>query len=123
LNFSIVHQRGYLEVKLSGRPTPAAFDEYFDALLAHDDWEPGMSVLTDETNLDGSTITVREVKDIAERCARRKSELGSVRTAILVARDLEYGMNRMWAVFVEGKWNVEVALFRSRDEALAWLSV
>jgi hypothetical protein len=114
-------QRGYLEVKLSGRPTPDAFDKYFEALLAHDNWNPGIPVLTDETNLDADTITVREVRDIADVCARRKSELGPLRTAILVAGDLEYGMNRMWEVFIEGRWDVESALFRSRDEALAWL--
>ena len=122
MDFSITPQRGYLEVKLSGRPTPDAFDKYFEALLAHDDWNPGTPILTDETNLDAGTTTVREVRDIAEVCARRKSELGPVRTAILVAGDFEYGMNRMWDAFIEGKWDVESALFRSRDEALAWLS-
>jgi len=43
--------------------------------------------------------------------------------AILVARDLEYGMVRMWGVFVEGKWDVTVNLFKSRDEAIVWLTV
>jgi len=123
MDFSIVTQHGYLEVTLSGLPTPDAFNKYLDALLAYEDWGLGIPLLSDETNLDASKITVQEVRDIAEICAQRKSELGSIRTAILVAGDLEYGMNSMWAVFVEDKWDVEAAIFRSREEALAWLSV
>ena len=121
MEHSITPRDGYLEVKLTAKPTPDAFTEYFNALVSHKYWESGSLVLTDETKLDGSTITVQEVRDITEICGKYSSELGQVRTAILVARDIEYGMIRMWDVFVEGKWDVEARLFRSRDEALAWL--
>ena len=38
-----------------------------------------------------------------------------------VSGDLEYGLNRMWHVFIEGDWEVESNVFRSREEAMPWL--
>ena len=44
--------------------------------------------------------------------------------ATVVSRDLEYGMARMWGVFVGSKvWHASEKLFRDRDEALAWLNM
>ena len=121
MKFSITPRDGYLEVKFTGRPTPDGFARYCDALVHHKDWKPGSLVLTDDTDLDASSITVGEVRAIAEVLGRYRKEHGKARTAIVAPRDLVYGMIRMWGVFIEGKWDVETMVFRSRDEALAWL--
>lgn len=121
MDFSIVPRDAYLEVSFSGRPTPEDYNKYFDALFEHDAWKSGMSVLTDNTDLDARDVTAQEVRDIADVCTQRSSELGAARTAILVENDLEYGMVRMWSVFVEGEWDVELAIFRTRNEAIEWL--
>jgi hypothetical protein len=94
-----------------------------DSLLAHDKWKPGTPILIDEIALDASQISVAAVRTIAEECSRRRSEFGEARMAIIVPGDLEFGMNRMWHVFVEDKWDVIVNLLRSRREAIDWLSV
>ena len=48
-------------------------------------------------------------------------ELGSSRMAILVPGDLRYGFGRMWQIYIEGKWNGDSELFRSREDAVYWL--
>jgi hypothetical protein len=114
---------GLLEVKFSGKAVPDKYEKFFDALFVHEGWEPGISLLLDETDLDSSQLTVNDVSAIAGVCERRGTELGPARMAIFVDRDLEYGMNRMWSTFVEDKWDVVADVFRSRDEAIAWLTV
>lgn len=36
-------------------------------------------------------------------------------------RDLQFGMAKMWEVYVEDKWYVTNKLFRYREEAIKWL--
>ena len=50
-------------------------------------------------------------------------QLGTAKVAIVVDRDLDYGMTRMWQVLVESHTTSydSVKIFRNRDEAVAWL--
>jgi len=112
-----------MEAAISKEAVPDEFDELWDALFVHDGWKHGVSLLVDETGFDSSSLSVEDVRAIADICAKRGAELGPARIAIFVARDLEYGMNRMWMAFVEGKWGAIPELFRSRGEAIAWLTV
>lgn len=64
---------------------------------------------------------VNEVKELALMCGEVRVEAGSSKLAVLVNRDLEYGMTRMWSVFVEDKWDVEIEVFRTESEAITWL--
>jgi len=52
---------------------------------------------------------------------KSKDQLGKTKLALLVARDLEFGLAKMWQVFVDEKWDVISRVFRSRDEAITWL--
>ena len=122
MDFTLRYSGGLIEIKISGAANPMMYSDALDALFIQDKWKPGTPILLDETEMDASLLTVNDVRTIAEICIRRSTEFGPARCAIFVSRDLEYGMNRMWMVFVEGKWEVVVDLFRSRDEAIAWLT-
>jgi len=60
-----------------------------------------------------------EVRELAE-FVKEAAPVSSLRTAFLVARDLEFGLIRMFAVFRETE-GARAAVFRDRDEAIAWL--
>jgi hypothetical protein len=121
MDFTIKTRDGFLELVLTGSTEVSVFAESFDALTSRADWNPGARILVNETGMSAESTTIQEVREIALVCVQRKERFGSARGAILVSRELEYGLNRMWDVFVEDKWDVETALFRSRDEAVAWL--
>jgi len=71
---------------------------------------------------------VREVEDSIDTSAlrslaHRKEFIGSVdgaRSAIVVSRDITFGIARMYQTWMEGQ-PVEVRVFRDVDEARAWL--
>jgi hypothetical protein len=94
-----------------------------DTLLARDDWKPGTPILVDEIAMDASKATVDSVKASAGACTRRRAEFGKARMAILVERDLEFGMNRMWMALTSDEWDVHANVFRTREEAIEWISV
>jgi hypothetical protein len=64
-----------------------------------------------------------EALDRARDCRRedRVVIVGQARCATVAPRDVQYGLVRMWEVFVEGRWDVIHQAFRSRDEAVSWL--
>ena len=76
----------------------------------------------ENTDLNFDPITVDEVKSIATYCGLNRERFGNSKLALIVSRDLAFGMIRMWEGFMEGTWDVTERLFRSRDEALMWLS-
>lgn len=121
MKYEVDYHDGFFEVKTHGDADPGGFRGFLDLLLAHEKWKPGTPILANHSELNTGPLTVDDVQRIAERAVRSKSQLGQARVAMLVARDLEYGLARMWESFVEGKWDVIARIFRSRDEAISWL--
>jgi hypothetical protein len=123
VEFSVKHLESYFEITVTGPADHNKYARLMDSLFAHEKWKPGTPILIDEIALDASEISVAEVSTIAEECGRRRSEFGEARMALLVARELEFGMNRMWSVFVEDKCDVIINVLYSRQEAIDWLLV
>lgn len=121
MEFSITVKESFFELKISGAIDADKYPAMFDALFAYEKWVPGMPMLVDESELNADLLTIVDLKGIAKHCTDRSAEFGTTRMAMYVSRDLEYGLNRMWHVFIEDGWDVEGNVFRSRDEALAWL--
>jgi hypothetical protein len=95
--------------------------EFLGPMLAHEKWKTGTSFLVDHSELNLGHLTVAEVRDIADVSVRPRAELGRARCATVAPRNVQYGLVRMWEVFVEGRWDVIHQAFRSRDEAVSWL--
>ena len=69
------------------------------------------------TNFLATQEEIRRVAEVDHRIAELVPHLC---LAIVAPRDLQFGISRMWQVFVEGTgW--ETAVFRDRREAEAWL--
>ncbi len=119
MEYSFSTDAGFAEVHLTGQSEPGCFREIFDALEENASWRPGMPLLIDKTEYDTSRLTVGDVHVIARTCSDRKDIVGRSRIAVLVARDIEYGMNRMFEVFV--RWDADFGLFREREAAVDWV--
>ena len=80
---------------------------------------PSPRVLWDLRNarFDFSTVEVRALAEFA----RQKSPYPDLRMAFVVARDLEFGLVRIFEALRETA-RARVAVFREKDEALAWLA-
>lgn len=120
MKFELDRRAPVTTVSLEGAPEPGDFARLLDALEKDPEWRPGRSLLVDKTGYDTSGMTVGDVHDIASVCTERAAVLGPSRIAILVARDLEFGMSRMFLAFV--KWAADADVFRDRERAETWLA-
>lgn len=116
-------KQGFFELRLAGEIDAGTYPEVFNALFTHIDWRPGTPLLVDESDLRATDLTIGGLKKIADICTSRATDFGTTRMSMYVSRDLEFGLNRMWHVFIDGNWEVEGNVFRSREEAMTWLGV
>ena len=122
MHYRLVYDRGLFIGETSGDAVVETFGDLLDAMLDHDEWQPGARWMHDHTDLNAAPLTVEGIQRIADLCAERRTRLGAGKCAIVLTADLEYGLGRMWAAHVESKWDVVTRIFRARDEARAWLS-
>ena len=121
IEYELHYRDGFFEIETHGGAEAWKFGEFLARMLADERWKPGTPFLTNHTDLDAGSLTVNEVRQIAAYCIDSRANFGHARCAVVVGRDLEFGLSRMWGVFVEGEWDVAAGVFRSRDEAVAWL--
>lgn len=121
MEYKVEFVDGYFDVKLIGKSSVKGSAAYLDYLITHAQWKPGSLVLSDETNIEIGHLTVNDLEKIATVCKERRTAIGSARFAAVVPKDLLFGMNRMFQIYVEPNWDAAIFAFRSRDEALKWL--
>ncbi|MES2309560.1 MAG: hypothetical protein V4507_11960 [Verrucomicrobiota bacterium] len=122
MKFTLKQEQEIFEVITTGEAELQVFSDFLDALISHPHWKPGSFILVDHSDLNASTLTSADVKTISRYCADRRLPFGNGKCAIVLARDLEFGLARMWHVFMdENPWDMNHQLFRSRVEALEWL--
>jgi len=121
MEYKVTFIDGYFDVKLIGKSSVEDSAAYFDFLIAHKRWSPGSLVLSDETEIEIGHLTVNDLEQISKVCGERRTAIGAARFAAVVPKDLLYGMNRMFQVYVEPSWDAKINAFRTRDEALTWL--
>lgn len=121
MEYKVEFVDGYFDVKLTGKPDVKDSAAYLDCLIAHEQWQPGSLVLSDDTDFEAGQLTQSDLMRIANVCGERRAAMGFARIAAVVPRELVFGMNRMFQVYVEPYWDVKSYAFRSREEALAWL--
>ncbi len=111
----------FLEVRTSGDAELQCFKDFIHDFLKHNHWHPGGAILINHSELNAATLTNDELQEMANFTKPLQSQIGQAKIALLVARDLEYGIGRMWQAFAsEGRESVS-KIFRSRDEAISWL--
>ena len=88
-----------------------------DQLLADPEFDPSYSQLLDFTHITVTEIDAEGVRKIAERtifwpCPRR---------AILINKDVEHNFVRLFQMLRENDGEDGIRIFRSLDDALAWI--
>ena len=73
------------------------------------------------SHLNAAPLTTDDMIKIAGFNGQFRAELGKAKCALVLTSDLEFGLGRMWEAFVENEWDVSERLFKSRDDAIAWL--
>jgi hypothetical protein len=81
-----------------------------------------MPCCRDHPELDSGSWTADPIKEIADLAKQHSLQLGAGRLAAVANNDLKFGHTRMLGVYVSGLVDSELQVFRTREEALDWLS-
>ncbi len=111
----------FLEVRTYGDAELQGFKDFLQAIFTHTHWHPGGALLINHSELNSAPLTNDKLRALASFIEPFQSQIEKAKIAILVARDLEYGIGRIWEAFVSEKREYARKLFRSRDEAIFWL--
>lgn len=123
MQFNLNYHGAIFEVTTSGDAILQGYHDFTKAILEHAEWKPGGFILLNHTELNTGPLTIDDVQAIASISEQYSEQLGTAKVAILVDRDLDYGMTRMWQGLVESNTTSydSTKIFRNRDEAVAWL--
>lgn len=101
-----------------------SFHEILDSLQEihkKPDHKPAMDVLWDLTNASFGNITAEEIRQFATLVGEKWSDSPISKAALVAERVFDFGMARMYAIYLENKVSCKVEVFRKVEEALAWL--
>jgi hypothetical protein len=97
-------------------------EEIYDAInraIDDPDFEQGYDILSDHTGID-TALTRQQVLLTASHLETLTDHLAGTKWAVVTEKDASYGMMRMLSVFLEAV-PIQLEVFRSLDEAEAWL--
>jgi hypothetical protein len=89
-------------------------------LVNEPDWKGARRYLWDLRNLEQGPESATEIRGAAGLVERSQELWAGSRVAVVVSRDLDFGLTRMFSAFAE-EISVEYHAFRDEASALAWL--
>ena len=111
----------YAVVTARGVARPQDFGRITEELVMHEDYFTGIGFLHDYRDVDMADLTTPEVRMISNMVASHREALGRGKWAILVNRDLEFGMARMWNALVQDKVDLVINIFKDESKARNWI--
>jgi len=85
------------------------------------DYNSDMSVLWDIRKSDLSSFTSAQIQEIKNLVKKQWGTGGMSRAAIVVSRDIDYGLTRMYELISSEETKSEIRVFREYPEAVQWL--
>jgi len=119
MKIKIQEHVGFLEVVTSGQADPANWDEVHSTVFTHPSYVPGCKLLVDHQQLEMAHLSSEDVQAIASLSRARKDSFGKSLMAILVSRDVDFGLVRMWEAYASTDLERKVMVFRDREKAVA----
>jgi hypothetical protein len=120
----VIHAWGgaLLRIGFVGTYEPEDILRQFEAALAEAPTQDKVALLVDTTKSEVlGTRTPGQIRLVAQALAPYAERIGG-RCAIVATEDIHFGLSRMGSVYSESV-GVETEVFRTEDEALAWLGV
>ena len=117
----VYREEGYMHVVAKGRISFEMLKQMYESVLMNSQYESGMGRMWDFRHIDVSLLNSDNLKSFAQFMKKKDLGIDRAHSAILVSRDLEYGMVRMLQALGDGVLSPNVLVTRKQDEALAWI--
>ncbi len=107
--------------KVAGEVTVSDILAELKQVYSKPDFDSTLNVLWDLRQARLVSTSSMEVDELSRFVADHWGKPGGSRGALVVSRDFEFGLTRMYEVFLESKTPNDVTVFRDYDEALEWI--
>ena len=90
-------------------------------IIDHPQWVRGNYILLDHRALKINSITVSGREAVSEYFKSISYRLGNGKIALVMKRDVDYGIARAWEIITQDDVDIEVNVFLEYEKALDWL--
>ena len=106
---------------VQGAIGPAEIEDAYERAWAHPDFRLGMPYFADLR--DGTIVQLeeRDRRNIISFIERHLDQHGQVKTAFVCGRPVDHGIVRVIAAYADFAADLPVRVYRSEEEAFAWL--
>ena len=119
ITYRIKREKDQTIFTFTGRIT---FQELVDTFTAYGKGKPTRYELLDLTGMAGQRPSSEEVQRLADYLNQHGSNRpANSKTAVVAAEDVDFGISMMISALTDGFVPYEVRVFRSSEEARAWL--
>ena len=108
-------------VTTSGRGSVEGILAFLEAIVSHDSWRPGDTILVDHRKLDIADITLEGIERVSYHFQKMAPRLGVGKIALVMKKDIDFGIARAWELTTSEYVDMEIGVYRSMDEARMWL--
>ncbi len=116
---SVDPSQGFAHHVATGAPTTSDFIAALEELYANPRYAPEKGGIWDLRRVEGVGLTAEDMLRIVEHIRKARGRQPG-RTALIVRRDIEFGLGRMYQAYSESV--VTFRVFREWDPALAWVT-
>ena len=106
---------------VEGRIEPPALAAALGSVYASDRYDPSMSSLWDFRDADFKSVGAADVRSLGDIVQSHWGQSRRSRSALVVSRDLGFGLSRMYEMNLNDDLKSQVRVFRDMDAALAWI--
>lgn len=108
--------------KVSGVVTKESLIERLNEIYSAPDFISDMNVLWDLREADLSSFQSPDIQHLRDFVKDHWATGGTSKAALVVSRDLDFGLSRMYEFFIKDRTTNDVRVFRDMDEARDWVS-
>jgi hypothetical protein len=120
ISYRIDPERNLVLTTASGILTDDDVLQHKAHLVQDPAFQPGMKELSDIRGIDRLEVTPAGVRAMVQQDERDGARVASHQLALVLSKDVAYGMARMYQTLAESKMG-SVGVFRDAAEAIAWL--
>ena len=90
-------------------------------ITSHPEWKLGYNILLDHRKLKIDQITVDGIQHVSSYVKSISSKLGNGKMALVMKREIDFGITRAWEITTEAEVDIKICVFREIERAIAWL--
>jgi hypothetical protein len=121
ISTQIDKERNLRSHKVKGLISVPEMKEVLTGLYRSPEYDPAMNSVWDLRDADFSSVTSAEVRSLVEMIRGHWGTGEKSRAALVVAKELGYGLSRMYEILMTGRTSGTIMVFRDYNEAEKWL--